>query len=98
MENPREKSIDSNDQKRDALSERNGVTQVLTAPIYSLSRPMKKYKLSNKKKPADYTIARLYERSKELHHALKTNPLQYLEASMKDLDLNYTMFEKVDAV
>lgn len=37
---------------------------------------------------------RMYERSKELHHLLKSNPLKFLITTMKDLETNYAMFEK----
>jgi len=39
-------------------------------------------------------MIRLYERSKDLHHTLKNNPLRLLTEAMKDLSMNHDMFEK----
>ena len=73
------------------------VNKMLTAPLYALSRPIKKFRLSSSPKDTrKLTEAqnRLYERSKKIHHKLKTDKLRFLTSMMKELNQNYDMFEK----
>ena len=73
---------------KDALScSQVYVSKILTAPIYALSRPLKKYSISNKvPKHPDEAVQRLYDHSKAIHHTLRDDPLRYLPTIMKELD------------
>ena len=73
------------------------VNKMLTAPLYALSRPIQKFRLSscnNEKKVIDEAQKRLFERSKIIHHKLKKDGLFFLTDMMKELNQNYDMFEK----
>ena len=76
------------------------VNKMLTAPLYALSRPIQKFRLSssnNERKVLDETQMRLFERSKIIHHKLKKDGLRFLTEMMKELNQNYDMFEKKDS-
>lgn len=76
------------------------VSKMLTAPLYALSKPIKKFRLSlskNQKSLRNQALeaeSRLYEHSKTLHHTFKRDPLKYLECMTNELNHNYEMFEK----
>ena len=77
------------------------VNRMLTAPLYALNRPIKKFRLSHsnhEKKVLDETQNRLYDRSKTIHHTLKKDGLHFLTGMMKELTQNYEMFEKRETV
>ena len=70
---------------------------MLTAPVYALSRPIKKIGPTPQQleqMAQEKATSRLYQRSKGLHQKLKKDPLRYFATIMKDINQNYDMFEK----